>query len=420
MTERTKKILIIIGFIILTLLIAFAIYYLFFRQLIAPTVPVVPVNLPPTAGLPTLPPALNLVPYVPPLNLPPGIRPEIPSAPIAPAPAFKPFISNTAAGGLTNFQTLVDLPSHDLFLNTNGKDLIYYDPATGFFYTLTPDGQKNLLSNIPFRNVSKSTFSPNRQKAILEYPNGSKIIYDFNQKQSVTLPSQWKDFVFSNDSQKIAFKDMKIDAENRYLAVADTKGGNYNEIEMLGDKDGDVYMTWSPNNQFVALSRDPLDGDRSIVYPIGFNGENFRSLTVEGRDMRFDWSPSGNKLVYSVYNSVSNYNPELWVVNSSPDLLGTGRYDLGIKTWADKCAFASEDTLYCAVPRTLDKGTGFRPDLADNTPDDYYKINIAKGTAELAAQPLFDTTVAKMIISSDGKTLYWLEKNTGLIKKMDL
>jgi hypothetical protein len=315
---------------------------------------------------------------------------------------------------------LVDTAVKNPVLAANGQDLTYYDAPTGFFYTITSDGQKKLFSDLPFKNVSNAVWSPNRQKAILEYPDGSKLIYDFAQKKSITLPSHWKDFTFSNDNNQIAFKDMRLDPENRFLSVADTNGGSYRQIERLGKEDQDVYISWSPNNQYVALYREPLDAARSKVYPVGFNGENFTALIVEGRDLRFKYSPSGNKMVYSVFNSASNYNPGLWVVNTDPEILGTGRNYLDIQTWADKCTFSAEDVVYCAVPRNLDMGSGFRPDFADTKPDDIYKIDLAAGTKELLAQPLFPSTIDQLIISQDGKTLYWQEKATGQIKEMNL
>jgi len=420
MTDRTKKILLIIAFILVTFIIGFVLYYVFFRPFIAPAPPVVtpPINAPVT-GLPTIPPALNLPPLIPTINIPPGIRPEIPTIPPT-APIVGPEISFQARGGITSFETIVRTPSQSPVLATNGNDLIYYDGQMGFFYTVTPTGEKKLFTDQPFKNVSNAVWSPNRQKVILEYPDGSNLIYDLNQKKSVTLPAHWKDFVFSNDGKQIAFKDMKLDLENRYLAVADTNGGSYKPIEQIGDKDADVFVTWSPTNDYIAMYRESLDGDRSDVYPIGFNGENYQKLTVEGRDLRYVWAPSGNKLLYSAFNSVSNYNPTLWVVNSSPDLLGTGKNSLGIQTWADKCTFASENEIYCAVPESLPSGTGFLPDLASTTPDNFYKINVATGAKEVLAQPIFPTTVSKLIISEDGKTLYWLDKNTNLINKMDL
>src|SRR4030043_366224 len=136
MTERTKKILLLFLFIIITLLIGFAIYYLFFRPLIAPApVPVIPpVNLAPT-GLPVIPPALNLPVTIPALNLPPGIRPEIPTIPpTGVVPGLE--LSYQATGGITAYQTLSDTSAQNTTLSTDGQNLIYYDSPTGFFYSL--------------------------------------------------------------------------------------------------------------------------------------------------------------------------------------------------------------------------------------------------------------------------------------------
>jgi len=419
MKERTKKILLILLFIAITFLIAFILYYLFFRPFIAPPPPAPPIAVVPPTGLPAVPPAINIpaLPAVP--IVPPGIRPEIPTVPVVPT-VPGPTISNTATGGITSFNTLVDTQTANPVLAANGRDLNYYDATTGFFYTITPDGQKKLFSDQPFKNVSNSVWSPNRQKVILEYPDGSKQLYDFNQKKSITLPSNWVDFVFSNDNKMIGFKNFRIDPENRYIAIANANGGNYQELQAIGDRQLDVHMTWSPNNKYIALYRDSLDSGRSEIYPIGFNNENYNKLIVEGRDFRFLWTPTGNKLVYSVFNSLSNYNPNLWVANTSPDALGTGRMSLDLSTWADKCAVASETIIYCAVPRTLEMGSGFRPDMADETPDDFYKIDLSTNRKELIAQPLFPTTVNQIFVSSDNKILYWQEKTSGQIKKLNL
>jgi len=418
MSERTKKIFFIIIFIAISILIAFGIYYLFFRPFVAPPPPIISPDFPPTT-LPIVPPALN-IPIAPGLidgtiTLPAGI-PEAIITPIIPGPA----ISDTAIGGITSFATLESNPSQSPTLANNGQDLIYHNTQTGFFYSITPDGQKKLYSDSPFLNLEKVTWSPNNQKAVLEYPDGSNIIYDFVTKRSVTLPAQWKDFDFSNKGSQIAFKDMRLDPDNRYLSISNTDGTGYKKIERINDEDENVHVSWAPNNQYIAMYRESVSGSTSEVFPIGFNGENFRKFKVEGRDLRFAWAPSGDKMLYSVYNSRSNYNSTLWVVNTSPDLLATGRTKIGLDTWADKCVFADENNVYCAVPRSLETGTGFLPELADNTPDDIYKINISTGAKQLVAQPIFPTAIDNLIVSENNDLLYWLEKNTGQIKSLKL
>ncbi len=417
MTDRRKKLLIVIAFVSAVILIALAIYYLFFRPFITPPTPTLPPTLPPI-GLPTVPPALNIPTAinlnVPTIAIPGAITPSI--TPIIPGPT----ISDTALGGLTSFKTLVSNSSQAATLSTNGRDLLYHDTQTGFFYQITPDGDKKLYSDTPFFNVDEVTWDPNNQKAVLEYPDGSNIIYDFQAKKSVTLPAQWKDFTFSNKGSQIAFKDMRLDPENRYLSVSNADGTGYKQIEKINDEDANVHVSWSPGNEYIALYRESIDGSRSDVYPIGFNGENYRKFRIEGRDMRFEWAPSGDKLLYSAYNSRSNYNPTLWVVNSDPELLGSGRTKIGLDTWADKCTFASETTVYCAVPRSLETGTGFMPSLANDNPDDIYKINILTGAKELIAQPVFPTSINSLIITENNDSLYWLENDSNQIKNINL
>jgi dipeptidyl aminopeptidase/acylaminoacyl peptidase len=419
MSDRTKKILLIIGFILIILLIAFLLYYVFFRPFIAPRVPIIPVNAPPAGGLPAIPPGTPIRPVPPALNMAPTLPTGIPTIPgVSGIPG--PTVSFEARGGLTSLQTLETDASMAPKIAANGQDLIYYNTQTGFFYTVTPDGQKKSYSDVPFKDVQNVVWSPNNQKAILEYPDGSNIIYDFLQKKSVTLPAYWKDFSFAPDSQKIAFKDMRMDTKNRYISTADTNGGSYTKIEYLGEADKTVKIDWSPDNKYIAMSSEGQNADVTEVFPIGFHGENFKSYTVEGRDIRYLYSPNGNIMLYSAYNSLSDFNPVIWSVNIQPDLIASGRTKLELQTWADKCLFATEATIYCAVPRQLDTGIGMLPSLADSTPDGIYKINLATGSKELIAQPLFPTTIEKMIISNDGKKLYWLEKSTGQIKQMNL
>ncbi|MCX6744810.1 MAG: hypothetical protein NTX82_04775 [Candidatus Parcubacteria bacterium] len=418
MSDRTKKVLLVILFIAIALLLGLAIYFLFFRPLLPqPTPPVTPVTpTPPTGFPPTQPPTA----YVPPLiNAPALVPPALPSIP--PTPTIPgAAISFQANGGLTAYTVLESDPAISPSLSSNGTDLVYYNANNGFFYNITPDGTKTLISDVAFKNVEKVTWAPNSKQAVMEYPDGSNVIYDINKKTTITLPTHWKDFTFSPDSSKIAFKAMKLDPEDRYIAVSDINGGNYRQIEPMGDEDENVTVTWAPNNQYVALFIKGLDADRSEIYPIGFNGENFKAVRVEGRDPRYVFSPTGNKLLYSSYNSSSSYNPTLWVVNSTPDLLGTGRTKLDLDTWADKCTFGGDNTIYCAVPKTLDMGSGFIPSMADSQPDNIYKISLLNGTKELIAQPLFDTSIGKMVVSQDKSILYVWDKNSGQIKEIRL
>ena len=179
----------------------------------------------------------------------------------------------------------------------------------------------------------------------------------------------------------------------------------------MGNNANKVTVDWSPNRQVVALSRTgaPLGADRQEVLMVGLNGENFRSLIVEGRGFQSQWSTAGQQLLYSAYSARSEFKPELWITDAVGDSIGANRRPLQLNTWAEKCAFANERTLYCAVPNRLEIGAGFQPTLSDNTPDTLYKIDLNTG---LKTPIQLDTAhvINKVFVSPNGRTLHFTDK----------
>lgn len=257
----------------------------------------------------------------------------------------------------------------------------YYNTNDGKFYTLTSDGQIKSLSDQTFYNVSKVTWAGNNDKAVLEYPDSSKIIYDFAKQKQTTLPKHWEEFSFSNDGTQIAAKSMGLSPENRWLVTVNDDGSGTTLVEPMGDNADKVQVDWSPSRQTVAFSQtgDPIGGERREVLFVGLHGENFKAATVEGLGFQPNWSPTGQKLLYSVYSSLSDYKPELWITDSYGDSIGNNRQDIKLNTWANKCTFADDSTLFCAVPRDLPQGAGILPEVAASNVDDMYKIDLKTG-----------------------------------------
>ncbi len=404
-----KKILFLTGFILIVFVLGYLLYAVFFR----PVPPAEITETEPETGIgPTGLPEAETGPGQ---VITPAEEEKLPAAPTSEITA-----SPRAEGGLTQTTTLNETPASGTVLSADGSGLQYYDSQTGKFYKINADGKITALTDKIFYQAQSITWSPNKNKAILEYPDGANIIYDFANGEQITLPAHWEDFSFSPDGNQIAMKSLGLDVDNRYLAVASDDGSQARTIEPLGENEASVYTAWSPNNQIIAVHTAGVDLDRQEVFFIGLNGENFKSTVVEGRGFAYQWSPAGDRILYSVYSSDNDLKPLLWTVNAQGESIGSDRQSLGLETWTDKCVFASNETAYCAVPESLPEGAGLFPELADEYPDRLYEVNVRTGLKKLIAIPDNDYNMTNLIVSANGYYLYFTDKTTGLIHQIRL
>ncbi len=404
-----KKFLFAIGFILTVLVLGYLIYSLFFKPALPQTTETEPATST-TAGLPVAPYGAGQV--AAPTETGAGL-PQEGAKPGAGAGAI-------ARGGITQAPELNQGASISPALAPNGSDLQYYNKTDGKFYRVTKNGEATALSDKIFHQVESVNWSPDRNKAILEYPDGANIVYDFASDKQITLPAHWKDFDFSPNGQQIVMKSIGLDPNNRWLSVVNSDGSKARRVEALGDKDDTVYPSWSPNGQTIAMYTEGIDFDRQEVFFVGLNNENFKSMEVEGRGFQSRWSPAGEQLLYSVYSSQTDLKPALWIANSQGENIGSGRKSLNVETWAEKCVFADSANLYCAVPEKLEEGAGIFPEMADNTRDNLYKIDVKTGLKKLMAVPDGEYNMSNLIISENGQYLYFTDKTTGQLRKIQL
>lgn len=410
MFPKYRKIFLIIGFSLLCILLGFIIFYFFFHVKITVA--------PPSAVSTTAPPAVLPIIGEGQLPKPSGIIPT-PVLPETQPTAYAP-ISSIANGGITAAPPIYEKPTYGSVISPDGQALLTYDRTTGKFIRISEDGKINYMSDKVFYDVEKVTWSPNKTEAILEYPDGSNISYNFKTKAQTTLPKHWEDFSFDPSGDKIAAKSIADDSEYNWLIVSDSTGSNLKPIERIGDNSGNVYNNWSPNNNIIAMYTESKDFDRQKLYFVGQNNENFPLTIIEGRDFEGVWSETGDKLLYSVYNSASDFKPMIWTVTTSSEDMSQYRKQLNVNTWASKCYFKDDDNIYCAVPESLPEGSGIYPEVADNIPDNIYKINVSTGAKQFIARPENNSSIEKVLVSEDGSYLYYQDKNTGFLHKIML
>ncbi|MEI6511542.1 MAG: hypothetical protein WCO25_05935 [Candidatus Uhrbacteria bacterium] len=410
MSERTKRLLVVAGFVASVFGIGAALYFVFFRAA-PPPATVLPGAGEQTGTLPSSGAAGSYVitPPVLPTGTPTG---SLPTA------------ATVANGGRTVTTAVTQGPVSFTTIGTDGNTMNFYNPNDRKFYSVDKDGKLVLLSDKEFPNVENAEWNKDSDKAVLEFPDGSNVVYDFSAERQVTLPKHWEDFKFSPVADELEAKSEAVDPNNRWLVTANDDGSNVKAFQALGEESAKVTVSWSPNDQVVAFSDTaaPLSGglDRKTILPIGLNGENYRGLTVEGLGFLSSWSPNGKQLLYSVAGGYSDNKPLLWLVDATPATMGENRHSLGLNTWADKCSYSDSTTVYCAVPRNLPNNSGLQRALYVNYPDSVYKIDTASSKVTLVAMPDKDVAMEHLRVSDDGSALYFTSRNDGTLQTIRL
>lgn len=396
LSDRAKIVLRLTLFLGTTLLIAFALYWFFFAA--PPSV----VNTDSTPGDEIANGSL------------PGSSDATPGAggntPTAGGSGQLP-ASQVADGGETITTQLTSSAVTSPHLTANGT-IAYYDPADGRFYTIDEDGNAVALSLEQFPSAETVVFNNQASAAVIEFPDGSNVVYNFETAKQVTLPEHWEEFSFSADGTEIASKSIGTDPSNRALVISAADGSSTKVVAALGANDDKVTVSWSPASSIVGFSATGSAGDSAFgqhqVYTIGEDGEADGIITVNGTNYENIWSPSGKYILYSIADADDDYRPSLWYVDAEGDRNGDTRVRLGVKTTVDRCVFYNESTIYCGVPTETPIGSGGSPEILDG-PDYLYKFSVPSGNAELVAIPSVSTVIKNISINDDESALYYTD-----------
>lgn len=396
LSERSQVVLKLIGLVAITALMGLGLYLLFFAKgpVITPLVTDEPA--PGSGGLPT---AGEGVPGtgVPGEVTPPGTSGGLP-------------VSPTADGGLTQTTLLTTAGVLQPTITTNGT-VAYYDPRDGKFYTINDKGEVELLSAATFPQAQSVVFDGDATTAVIEFPDGSNVIYDFDSGAQTTLPSHWEDFSFSDDGSEIASKSIGTDPSNRSLVVTSVDGSNTRVIAALGSNDDQVIVNWSPSGNIVGFSKTGDGGSafgQNEIYLLDQTGQAAGVLIVNGSNFKGLWAPDGNNLIYSIADAGDEYRASLWYGDSQGDRAGDTRLRLSLQTSADKCTFASSTLAYCAVPSSMPAGGGSAPTLITGY-DALYSVSFPTGRSTLVAIPDVNTKMSNLSVSADGNQLYYTD-----------
>ena len=336
-----------------------------------------------------------------------------------------PGIDKIAQGGLTLTNNVVNNTANASMSN-DGQTISYYNGSDGMFYKVVAGSEPVALTDDFYKGAENVTFSPDSDKAIIEFPDGTNVMYDFQKKKQYSLPKEMEDFSFDFTGDRMAFKYMGQGEFDRWYATANPDGTGVNAVDLLGNNGDKVTIDWSPAGQVVGHWWEAKEGLKLEIKFLGEHDENFASTITEGIGFVGQWTTNGEKLLYSVSSVDSGLRPELWIVNASPGNIGRERINLGVRTWADKCTVNGSSTIaYCAVPINLDNGAGIARDVADDNVDEIYKIDLINNIRTKVAMPTNSSnsigyTIEKMFINEDESELYFVENGNGSLNSINL
>ncbi len=407
--SRFRRLLIIIGFLALIILTVLLFWYLFFRPLFTQ----------PGAG--NVNGNVNAGGVLPNVNV---NRPQNANQPLARGIGVLPEPAAVANGNLT-LAGVVREHATAATIATDGSGILYYDSAQGRFVRFDPSTGTATLIGAAFPDVQRVTWSEDSTKAVLEFPDDRKVIYDFTAQRQYALPTAAQNFSFAQESTVIAYKLLGATENERLLITANIDGSGARAVTRLGDNAANVQVAWSPDQQVVGLLRQGLNAQQQEVILIGQQQENFPAITTNGRGFNGLWTPDGTKLLYTVYAEGTNWNPRLYLVQASGENTGSGTTDLGLSTFIEKCTFNAQGThAYCAVPDALDPGSGILPELAASAKDSIFAITLATGDVRKIAQPVTDGlqrfSIGRVFLSRDESTLYFTERSSQTVQKLRL
>ena len=394
MSDRTKLILRIVLFFGVTLLLAYGVYFIIFRPDLAAKPQAPTEETPGTGELPESPDAT-------------GGR--VPTE-LTPTDGQLPTASPIAQGGPTLVTRLTQ--SEVLAPHASGSNsALYYDPNDGYFYKIGKDGAIEQYSNTAFPNAEAVTLDENAVNAVLEFPDGSNIIYNIAESRQITMPPHWSEFSFAPGGTDVAAKAI-ADENNSSLVVMSTDGSRAYAVQDMGGNADKVDISWSPNGQFLALSNTgpaQLGFGRRAMLLIDQDGEAPGSIIIDGTNFSSQWSPSGSHLLFSTADQAKRDHPGLWYVNASGQDIGAERKFLDVETWSEKCTFKNETYVLCGVPREIKDYEGYTPYFNEST-DDLYEINVLTGRKKLLAAPTITSRMFNLNLSDDQSTMYYTDQ----------
>lgn len=265
---------------------------------------------------------------------------------------------------------LVQNPVAGFIPTTLGSTTIvrYVEKETGHILDIDMSipAARTRITNTTIPRVYQAIFGPSGQSVILRYLNNDNSI----QTYSAVIPRATSTDSFRNgvDIKGVFLTENIVDlsaspagtkiftlvnfGRSSVGTVSDINGGKKSQIF---DSPFTEWLSSWTNEKTILLATKPSSAALGYLYLLDSVSGNFQKVYGGTAGLTALLSPDGKSILISESNEGQ---PSLKIYTAS-----TRRIDnLGLKTIADKCVWAANTRIYCAVPDSIPRADGGYPD----------------------------------------------------------
>lgn len=310
------------------------------------------------------------------------------------------------------------------------RKIKYYSPANSQLYQSNLDGSiPAKISDLVLSNFLKIIWSPDKTKFIYSSEQNDQIkkyLYEIASGQAKPLNENIQNIAWSPDSSKIAYYYYNSQSQENNISTADPDGANWKNI--FKTKIKELIIEW-PSQDKISLRTRPSGLAQTVLYLLEPQTGRLTKILDEIYGFTVNWSPKGDKFIYSSTNERGNR-----LKLNLFDLASQKTKTIGLSTIPEKCVWSQDNqTIFCAIPHN-ESGYDELPCPADKTlPDDWYKgsfttsddffkINLQTNEKNLLlrADQKYDFDAEALSLTPAENLLFFLNKKDNLLYSLEI